>query len=71
MELVVVDAKNSMHRSDQPNASQPAPGDVGPKGTPGTGEAICPRCSGTGRIGQRACENCNGTGKVVEGIGGG
>jgi hypothetical protein len=53
------------------SASGSAPGDVAPKGTPGTGEAICPQCKGSGKINDRACENCNGTGKVVEGVGGG
>ena len=52
------------------STSEPAPGDMAPAGTPGTGEAICPQCRGTGRIDQRKCENCNGTGKVLQGIGG-
>lgn len=46
------------------------PGDVAAPGTPGTGENICPKCSGSGQIDGDACPNCGGTGKVIEGIGG-
>lgn len=46
------------------------PGDVAPPGTPGTGEDICPRCSGTGKVDGGSCETCGGTGKVIAGIGG-
>jgi hypothetical protein len=56
-----------------PKRQQPAvPGDVAPPGTPGTGEAVCPECRGTGRIEEdRPCPACEGTGVVVSGIGGG
>jgi DnaJ-class molecular chaperone len=47
------------------------PGDVAPPGTAGTGEDLCPDCSGTGRIDAGECPTCGGTGKVIEGIGGG
>lgn len=47
------------------------PGDQAEPGTPGTGEDICPECSGSGRIDGGDCPNCGGTGKVVQGIGGG
>ena len=47
------------------------PGDEAQPGTPGTGEAICPVCRGTGRVEERPCENCGGSGRIVEGIGGG
>lgn len=47
------------------------PGDDAAPGTPGTGENLCPRCSGSGRFEAQACPDCNGTGKVVTGIGGG
>jgi hypothetical protein len=47
------------------------PGDEAKAGTPGTGEAICRECRGSGRLGDRACPNCGGTGLIVEGIGGG
>lgn len=50
---------------------QPAPGDVAPQGTPGTGEDVCPRCKGSGRVEGRVCPECDGTGVVIEGIGGG
>lgn len=46
------------------------PGDQAPAGTPGTGENLCPACSGTGTIDGEPCRKCGGTGKVVEGIGG-
>lgn len=46
------------------------PGDVASHGTPGTGEDICPVCSGTGETYGARCDECGGTGKVIEGIGG-
>jgi DnaJ-class molecular chaperone len=46
------------------------PGDQAPAGVPGTGEALCPVCGGSGRIDGAQCENCNGSGKIIEGIGG-
>lgn len=46
------------------------PGDEAAPGTPGTGEALCPRCSGSGRQDGEECPVCGGTGKVIEGIGG-
>ncbi|MGD9510502.1 MAG: hypothetical protein AB7I59_03895 [Geminicoccaceae bacterium] len=45
-------------------------GDEAEPGTPGTGEALCPVCSGSGRIDGETCQNCRGTGKIVDGIGG-
>ena len=48
-----------------------APGDDAPTGTPGTGEDICPKCSGTGKLNDKPCPNCAGTGRIVEGVGGG
>jgi hypothetical protein len=47
------------------------PGDEAAAGTPGTGEAMCPDCKGTGRIRDGRCPTCGGSGKIVEGIGGG
>ncbi len=47
------------------------PGDEAPEGTAGTGDALCPQCSGSGRIDGNPCPNCGGTGVVTEGIGGG
>jgi DnaJ-class molecular chaperone len=46
------------------------PGDEAAAGTPGTGEAICPVCRGSGRSGDAPCENCGGSGRIIEGIGG-
>jgi hypothetical protein len=48
-----------------------APGDDAPAGTPGTGEDICPECSGTGKLNDKPCPNCAGTGRIIEGVGGG
>jgi hypothetical protein len=57
---------------DQSVSEEPKlnPGDQAEPGTPGTGENICPECSGSGKVGATACPICGGTGKVVEGIGG-
>lgn len=46
------------------------PGDIAPAGTPGTGDNLCPDCSGSGRLGQRECQTCGGSGRVIEGVGG-
>jgi hypothetical protein len=48
-----------------------APGDEAAAGTPGTGEAVCDRCGGSGKTeaGSR-CPPCGGSGKVIRGIGG-
>ncbi len=53
-----------------PSTSTMNPGDEAPPGTPGTGENLCDRCSGTGRIAGAPCEACGGTGQVTTGIGG-
>lgn len=48
------------------------PGDQAPSGSAGTGDNLCPKCSGSGitdDTGMR-CEHCGGTGKVTEGVGG-
>ncbi len=47
-----------------------SPGDMALPGTPGTGENICPTCSGSGEADGGPCPNCDGSGKVIEGIGG-
>jgi DnaJ-class molecular chaperone len=46
------------------------PGDEAARGTPGTGEDICPQCNGRGRIDGAPCPNCDGRGTIVRGIGG-
>ena len=46
------------------------PGDEAAPGTPGTGENLCPQCSGSGRADGGECPTCDGTGKVIDGIGG-
>jgi DnaJ-class molecular chaperone len=53
------------------NGDAAKPGDAAAPGTPGTGENLCPDCSGTGKVEGKACAECNGTGKVITGIGGG
>jgi DnaJ-class molecular chaperone len=45
------------------------PGDEAAPGTPQSGEAVCPQCSGTGRWQDRECEVCGGTGKVIQFVG--
>ena len=48
-----------------------SPGDEAPPGTPGTGEAPCPTCGGSGRDDRgQTCATCEGTGRVTAGIGG-
>jgi hypothetical protein len=56
-------------QSDLPKSAL-RPGDEAPEGTPGTGEALCPVCRGSGRADDRACGNCAGTGKIIKAIGG-
>ncbi len=51
-------------------ATRPAAGDDAAPGAPGTGENVCPECSGSGRLGSKPCPHCDGSGKVIEGIGG-
>jgi DnaJ-class molecular chaperone len=41
------------------------PGDEVPPGTPQSGEAICPRCHGSGRVADEACPDCGGSGMIV------
>lgn len=52
-----------------------APADEAAPGTPGTGEAPCPRCGGNGTIttedGPVHCPDCGGSGRVNRAIGGG
>lgn len=48
------------------------PGDEAVAGTPGSGENLCPDCSGSGiRKDGSECPTCEGTGRVIDGIGGG
>lgn len=55
-----------------PGESNMKPGDEAPPGTPGTGENICPECSGKGQLASGGqCPNCGGSGKVITGIAGG
>jgi hypothetical protein len=47
------------------------PGDEPPPESPGAGENICPKCTGSGvRDDGARCEHCGGTGKVSERAGG-
>lgn len=55
---------------EPPRTSDMNEGDQAPKGTPGTGENICPECGGKGTRDGKSCNNCGGTGKVIEGVGG-
>jgi DnaJ-class molecular chaperone len=64
--------KTSANKQSPRRASleQQNPGDEAPRGTPGTGEDICPDCKGRGRLGGLPCPNCRGTGKIIRAIGG-
>lgn len=53
-----------------PGGKEMKPGDKAWSGTPGTGEALCPDCGGSGKIEGRPCPTCDGSGIVIEGIGG-
>lgn len=62
-------------RTAEPPGATPAtpplaPGDEAAPGTPGTGEAPCRRCNGSGRVGGARCPECGGSGTVTVGIGG-
>ena len=46
------------------------PGDDAPEGTPGTGEANCRNCHGSGQNEIGDCYNCGGRGLVIQAIGG-
>ena len=49
-----------------------SPGDEAAPGTVGSGDAVCPVCSGSGKNASGgSCPNCRGTGIITEGIGGG
>jgi len=62
---------NQIPAGGQGESAAMNPGDQAPEGTPGTGENVCPDCSGTGRrSGGAQCPTCGGTGIVIEGIGG-
>jgi hypothetical protein len=63
-------ASPSVAGEEDPGAALDSGDDAAP-GTPGTGEAVCHRCGGSGKFGGTPCPTCGGTGKVVQGIGGG
>jgi DnaJ-class molecular chaperone len=52
----------------QAGEAKMAPGDEAPPGTPGTGEDVCPACSGSGRADDGECATCLGRGRVVKAI---
>jgi hypothetical protein len=58
------------HQSEIAPGGVEKPGDQAPPGTPGTGEALCPVCGGSGQNDGASCRNCDGTGKIIEGVGG-
>ncbi len=66
------EAQNGKGSAPATQASGMNPGDDAPPGTPGTGEDICPQCSGKGKTRDGGeCANCGGTGKVTKGVAGG
>jgi hypothetical protein len=69
---MTIGEQNDNSPNTAPNAADVNPGDDAPPGTPGTGEDVCPDCSGKGKTqGGGECPNCGGTGKVIKGIAGG
>jgi hypothetical protein len=60
----------SVAGEEDPGAALDA-GDEAAPGMPGTGEAVCHRCGGSGRLHNAPCPTCGGTGNVVHGIGSG
>jgi RecJ-like exonuclease len=68
----VSDERSSGTGATSPGEANMNPGDEAPPGAPGTGENICPECSGKGQLQSGGkCSNCGGTGKVITGIAGG
>ena len=66
------DERSSGTGATAPGETNLNPGDEAAPGTPGTGENICPECSGKGQTASGGkCPNCGGTGKVITGIAGG
>jgi hypothetical protein len=64
-------AAESVAGEEDPGASiDMSPGDEAPAGTPGTGDAVCPVCGGSGRQAGGTCPNCQGTGRVTQAVGG-
>ena len=57
-------------KSAKATSRELAPGDEAARGTPGTGEDVCPECHGSGRVGAKPCPKCDGSGRVIKGIGG-
>lgn len=55
-------------RQDKPRTMRP--GDEAPRGTPGTGEALCHACGGSGKLEGQPCPECGGTGIIIQGVGG-
>jgi hypothetical protein len=45
-------------------------GDEAEPGTPGTGDARCPKCAGSGKQGGEDRPNRGGTGTITEGVDG-
>jgi DnaJ-class molecular chaperone len=45
------------------------PADEGAAGDAQTGEALCPRCSGSGRLPAGDCPDCGGTGRIIQIVG--
>jgi len=58
-----------MSRADDSKMSV-NPGDEAEPGTPGSGDAPCPKCAGSGKLEGKECPNCGGTGIITEGVGG-
>jgi hypothetical protein len=61
-------ANPSVAGEEDPGAALDS-GDEAAARTPGTGEAVCQRCGGSGKVAGALCPTCGGSGKVVHGIG--
>lgn len=48
---------------------QKAPGDEVAPGSEQSGEAVCPRCNGSGRLDSRSCPDCRGSGHITVTVG--
>jgi DnaJ-class molecular chaperone len=54
--------------AQQQGSDMMAPGDEAPPGTPGTGEAVCPSCGGSGHVDGQECDTCLRRGRVIKAI---
>jgi hypothetical protein len=51
-------------KAAHPSAAPVGPPETVAPGIPGPGEAVCPRCHGSGRVGRGDCPDCAGSGTM-------